>query len=227
MSGSMTSETERVRRIWDKLAPRYDKDIKFFERVLFSGGRSWAYSQASGVVLEIAVGTGRNLEYSPPGIQLLGIDVSPRMIAIAQQRALALGRPADLRLGDAQALEIADESIDTVISTLSLCSIPDDRKAVSEVKPVLRPGGRFILMEHVASPLRLVRVFQKALDWIAVRTGQSAVRPSSSGPSVASGGDNQASPHRSVSWSRAAAIPYRQLRPVESRRHGSSCLPGT
>ena len=177
MSGNMIGETERVRRIWDKLAPRYDKDIKFFERVLFSGGRSWACSQASGVVLEIAVGTGRNLEYYPPGIQLIGIDLSPRMIAIAQQRALALGRQADLRLGDAQTLEIPDESVDTVISTLSLCSIPDDRKAVSEVKRVLRPGGRFILMEHVASPLRPVRVFQKALDWIAVRTeGDHLVR---------------------------------------------------
>ena len=177
MSGSMTSETERVRRIWDKLAPRYDRDIKFFEKVLFSGGREWACSQASGVVLEIGAGTGRNLEYYPAGIQLMGIDVSPRMIAIARERAQAAGREADLRVGDAQALDIPDESVDTVISTLSLCSIPDDRKAVSEVKRVLRPGGRFILMEHVASPLRLVRVFQKALDWIAVRTeGDHLVR---------------------------------------------------
>ena len=170
MSGSMTSEPERVRLIWDKLAPRYDRDIKFFEKVLFSGGREWACSQASGVVLEIGAGTGRNLEYYPAGIQLIGIDMSPRMIAIARERAHAAGREADLRIGDAQALDIPDESVDTVISTLSLCSIPDDRKAVSEVKRVLRPGGRFILMEHVASPLRLVRVFQKALDWIAVRT---------------------------------------------------------
>ena len=177
MSGSMTGETERVRRIWERLAPRYDKDIKFFEKVLFSGGRSWACSQASGVVLEIGVGTGRNFEHYPAGIQLVGIDLSPRMIAIAQERARALGRPADLRVGDAQALDVPDESVDTVISTLSLCSIPNDRKAVSEVKRVLRPGGRFILMEHVASPLRLVRVFQKALDWIAVRTeGDHLVR---------------------------------------------------
>jgi len=177
MSGSMTSETERVRRIWDKLAPRYDKDIKFFERVLFSGGRSWACSQASGVVLEIGVGTGRNLEYYPPGIQLLGIDASPRMIAIAQQRALALGREVELRVGDAQALDIPAESVDSVISTLSLCSIPDDRKAVSEVKRVLRPGGRFILMEHVASPVPVVRALQTLLDWITVRTeGDHQVR---------------------------------------------------
>src|SRR5207247_6439231 len=89
MSGSMTSETERVRRIWDKLAPRYDRDIKFFEKVLFSGGREWACSQASGVVLEIGAGTGRNLEYYPAGIQLIDIDMRHRMIAIARKKAHA------------------------------------------------------------------------------------------------------------------------------------------
>src|SRR5207249_3535479 len=103
---------ERVRRIWDKLAPRYDKDIKFFEKILFSGGREWACSQASGVVLEIGVGTGRNFEHYPQEIQLLGIDVSPSMVAIAQERARAAGREADLRVGDAQALDVSDESVD-------------------------------------------------------------------------------------------------------------------
>src|SRR5207237_9765076 len=59
-------ETERVRRIWEKLAPRYDNDIKIFERLLFSGGRKWVTSQAKGEVLEIGVGTGRNLDDYPP-----------------------------------------------------------------------------------------------------------------------------------------------------------------
>jgi len=58
-------ETERVRRIWERLAPRYDKDITFFEKVLFAGGREWVCSQAKGDVLEIAVGTGRNFAYDP------------------------------------------------------------------------------------------------------------------------------------------------------------------
>jgi len=170
-------ETERVRRIWEKLAPRYDKDIKVFEKILFAGGREWVCSQANGDVLEIAVGTGRNLEYYPPDVRLTGIDLSASMLSIARQRADQVGRQVDLRVGDAQALEFADETFDTVVFTLSLCSIPDDRNAVAEARRVLRAGGRLRLMEHVASPIRVVRAVQRLLDGITVRTeGDHLVR---------------------------------------------------
>ncbi len=170
-------ETERVRRIWERLAPRYDKDITFFEKVLFAGGREWVCSQAKGDVLEIAVGTGRNFAYYPPDVRLTGIDLSASMLNIARQRADQLGRQVDLRVGDAQALEFADETFDTVVFTLSLCSIPDDGKAVAEARRVLRAGGRLRLMEHVASPMRVVRAVQSLLNGIAVRTeGDHLVR---------------------------------------------------
>ncbi|HEV2013497.1 MAG TPA: class I SAM-dependent methyltransferase [Candidatus Dormibacteraeota bacterium] len=172
-----SAETERVRRIWEKLAPRYDKDIKLFEKILFAGGRQWVCSQARGEVLEMGVGTGRNLEHYPQGIRLTGIDISAPMLDIARHRASELAREVDFRVGDAQALEFADESFDTVVFTLSLCSIPDDRKAISEAKRVLRPGGRLLLLEHVASPWWPVRTVQQLLDWITVRTvGDHLVR---------------------------------------------------
>ena len=170
-------ETERVRRIWEKLAPRYDKDIMRFEKILFSGGREWVCSQARGEVIDIGVGTGRNLEHYPKGIRLTGIDISAPMLDIARHRASRLGREVDLREGDAQALEFANANFDTVVFTLSLCSIPDDGKAISEAKRVLRPGGRLLLLEHVASPRWLVRTVQRLLDWITVRTvGDHLVR---------------------------------------------------
>jgi ubiquinone/menaquinone biosynthesis C-methylase UbiE len=164
-----TAETERVRRIWDKLAPKYDKIIRLPERWLFAGGREWVCSQATGNVLEIAVGTGRNLEHYPADAGLTAVDLSESMLAIAKRRAEALGRRADLRVGDAQELEFSSASFDTVVCTLSLCSIPDDAKAVAEVNRVLRPGGRFLLLEHVASPGRLVRAVQSILEPIMVR----------------------------------------------------------
>jgi len=167
---AVAPETERVRRIWAKLAPRYDKDIKFFETVLFSGGRQWVCSKAKGEVLDIGVGTGRNLAYYPPDVRLTGIDLSAPMLDVARQRADQLGRQADLRIGDAQAVDFADETFDTVVFTLALCSIPDDRTAIGEAERVLRPGGQLLLMEHVASPTPLVRAVQWLLDWITVRT---------------------------------------------------------
>lgn len=173
----MSTETDRVRRIWEKLAPKYDTDITFFERVLFAGGREWVCSQADVNVLEIAIGTGRNLPFYPPGVQLTGVDFSPAMLRIAKRCATDLGIDVDLRLGDAQALAFEDASFDTVVITLALCSIPDDRKAVAEAWRVLRPGGRMLLLEHVRSALLPVRVVQHLVNFFTVKlVGDHMVR---------------------------------------------------
>ncbi|MGH2986532.1 MAG: class I SAM-dependent methyltransferase [Solirubrobacterales bacterium] len=163
------TETERVRRIQDKTAPSYDRRIGFFERVLFGDGRRWVCEQADGDVLEIAAGTARNLPFYRDGVRLTGIELSPEMLAIARERAAELGRDADLRVGDAQALEFGDQSFDTVVCTLGLCTIPSERQAIREALRVLRPGGRLLLLEHVRSPSLPVRVVQRLLDPLAVR----------------------------------------------------------
>ena len=123
---------------------------------MFSGGREWVCARAEGEVLEIAVGTGRNLPHYPDDVRLTGIDSVPAMLDVARRRAVELGRPVDSRLGDGQALEFEDATFDTVVCTLSLCTIPDDRAAVAEVRRVLRPSGRFVLLEHVRSPFCVV-----------------------------------------------------------------------
>ena len=167
---SPNAETLRVQGIYDRLAPRYDRVIALAERLLFADGRQWACAQAAtGRVLEVGLGTGRNLGWYPPDVELVGIDVSPRMLAEAQVRTGKRARSVQLFVGDAQRLSFGDASFDTVVSTLTLCSIPDHRLAVQEMARVLRPGGRLILLEHVASPNWLVRVVQRLLDPVTVR----------------------------------------------------------
>jgi ubiquinone/menaquinone biosynthesis C-methylase UbiE len=163
------TEDERVLRIWEAFAPSYDRTIAWVERLLFPGGRQWVCSRARGRVLEIAAGTGRNLPYYPPGVELVAIEYSPAMLALARDRARALGTPVELRLGDAQDLDFPNGSFDVVVCTLALCSIPDDRRAVAEVARVLRPHGRFVLLEHVRSPLAPIRWLERLLDPLAVR----------------------------------------------------------
>ncbi len=163
------SETERIRRIYEKEAPRYDRTMGFFERLLFKDARRWVCSRARDDVLEIAVGTGLNLPHYPNDVRLTGVELSPAMLERARQRARELGRDAELRVGDATALEFADESFDTVVCTFSLCTIPDDAAAVAEARRVLRPGGRFLLAEHVRSPQPIIRLGQRLLDPLAVR----------------------------------------------------------
>jgi ubiquinone/menaquinone biosynthesis C-methylase UbiE len=165
----LPSETDRVFRVYEKEAHKYDREMRFFDRLLFAGGREWVCAQAVGEVLEIGIGTGRNLPHYGDDVRLTGVELSPAMLEIARARAHELGREVDLRVGDAQALEFGDESFDTVVCTLSLCTIPDDRAAVAEMRRVLRPGGRLLLLEHVRSPLLPVRLGQRLLDPLAVR----------------------------------------------------------
>lgn len=169
VESGLGGETARVRRRYDEVAARYDRFIRIAETLLFGDGRRWICAQARGEVLELAVGTGRNLPYYPADVRLTGIELSPAMLAIARRRAAALGRPVVLRVGDAQALDFPDGRFDTVVCTLALCTIPDDRRAVAEAVRVLRPGGRLLALEHVRSPIRPVRAVQRVLDPLAVR----------------------------------------------------------
>jgi ubiquinone/menaquinone biosynthesis C-methylase UbiE len=166
---TLTQATELQRRVWDKRAPTYDRSMGLMEKLLFGDGRAWVCSQASGEVLEVAVGTGRNLNFYPDGIRLTGIELSAEMLAIARRRAAEVGLEAELLQGDAQALAFPDAAFDAVVCTFSLCSIPDDRKAVAEMKRVLRPGGSLLLIDHVPSTTRLWRDIQWLLEQVTVR----------------------------------------------------------
>jgi ubiquinone/menaquinone biosynthesis C-methylase UbiE len=164
MRKSVSEETERLKRVWEKEAPTYDRRMGFFERVLFGDGREWVCSRASAKVLEVAVGTGRNFPFYPEGVRLTGIDLSPAMLEIARKRAHELGVDADLREADAQQLPFPDASFDTVVCTLSLCNIPDDRRAIAEMKRVLRPGGRLLLLDHVRASSKAWLAAQRVLE---------------------------------------------------------------
>ena len=161
--------TERQRRVWDKRARRYDRGIRLMERLFLGDSRARACSLAEGDVLEVAVGTGRNLLFYPEDVRLTGVELSQEMLTIARRQATRLGRRADLRQGDAQALPFPDGSFDTVVCTISLCSIPDDRQAVAEMKRVLRPGGRLLLLDHVPSTVRAWRGLQWLIEQLTLR----------------------------------------------------------
>jgi ubiquinone/menaquinone biosynthesis C-methylase UbiE len=163
-------ETAKVLRAWEKSAPGYDKQIAFFEKTWFGGGREWLGARAQGRILEVAIGTGRNLPHYPAGVTITGIDLSPAMLAIAERRAADLGRDVDLHTGNAQQLPFPDQAFDTVVCALSLCAIPDPAAAIGEMERVLVPGGRLLLVDHIASTWPPIRAAQWVFERLTIRT---------------------------------------------------------
>lgn len=161
----LTRETKVARRRYDRGARTYDLREGLME-LLFRGWRRklWAMVPA-GQVLEIGVGTGKNMPYYPPGAAVAAIDFSPKMLERAEHRARRLGAPVSLHLMDAQALGFPDASFDAAVATFVFCSVPDPVLGLSEARRVLEPGGRLYLLEHVRS------------DWPALGRLMDVVNP--------------------------------------------------
>jgi len=130
--------------------------------------RLWDQVQG-GRVLEVGVGTGRNLPYYPAQSRVVAIDLSPGMLRRAVKRAERLGRQVDFILADAQRLPFRDGSFDTVTATCVFCSVPDPVQGLRELGRVSRREGSTLLLEHVRARNPLLG---KVMDWmnpIAVR----------------------------------------------------------
>lgn len=167
-SSIRSDRDRRLMRYWDRQAGAYDRRMAFAERRFFADTRRWLCGQAAGDTLEVAIGTGLNLPHYPDEVRLTGVEWSEGMLAKARDRAARLGRPADLRLGDARALDFEDGRFDTVVCTFALCGIADEAAALREMARVLRPGGLLLLADHVSSSLWPVRVLQRAVDLFSV-----------------------------------------------------------
>lgn len=118
----------------------------------------------SGEVLEIGFGTGLNLAYYPNTVQrLTTVDVNPGMFALAQRRIAASEIAVDHQVDSSESLPLADNTFDCVVSTWTLCSIANVEQAIGEIYRVLKPGGRFVFIEHGLSQRPEVQTWQHRL----------------------------------------------------------------
>jgi len=128
-------------------------------------------ANARGRVLEIGVGTGLSFAHYPPVDDLVGVDPSEPMLRRARKRAAELRRDVTLVEAPAEALPFEDASFDTVVTLAVLCSVDDPERALAEIRRVLKPGGRFIFLEHVRSEEPALAHWQDRLErpwgWVA------------------------------------------------------------
>lgn len=143
---------------YDWLAPLYDATMVLTERGL-RRHRQDLLSRARGRVLEVGAGTGASLRFYPEDTRVLAIDTSAAMLRRAARKARQLGLKFVPFLMDAEHLAFPDQSFDTVVSSLVLCSVQDPALALAELRRVLRPGGRALFIEHVRPSGILAPVF--------------------------------------------------------------------
>jgi ubiquinone/menaquinone biosynthesis C-methylase UbiE len=130
--------------------------------------RLWSLVNGS-KVLEVGVGTGRNMPYDPNGQPVTAIDLTPGMMEQAIKRSAALNIDVDLRLGDVQVLEFPDASFDTAVAAFVFCSVPNPILGLSELARVVKPGGQVLLLEHMRSANPIVGVLMDLLNPLIVR----------------------------------------------------------
>lgn len=146
----MNQPSNRTKRRYDRLAYAYDILEAPLERLRFAGWRKKLIDRIAGpAALEVGIGTGKNYPYYPSGVQIVGIDLSPRMLAGARRKASKLDLNVDLREMDVQSLDFPDHCFDTVFATFVFCSVPDPVAGLRELRRVCKPSGRLLLLEHM------------------------------------------------------------------------------
>lgn len=166
------ASTAHTRDRYDLLAPVYNLLEWPIERILYRSWREALWGQIEGPdILEIGVGTGKNVPYYPRSADVTAIDLSPGMLSRAR-RVVSRRTEADVTLVemDAQSLTLPPDTFDDVVATFVFCSVPDPVLGLQEARRVARPGGHLHLLEHVraSSPIfgRLMEILDPAIHWL-------------------------------------------------------------
>ena len=153
-----------VGKKYDSYAAYYDILHKPMEILFYRKWRRNMLKNLEGSILEVGVGTGKNLPYYSSKAKVTAIDISPKMLSIAVKKSKDLGIAPLLIRMDAQRLRFPAEKFDYVVCVFVLCSVPDPAKALREMQRVVKKNGRVIMLEHVLSRHKLIAFWQHLLN---------------------------------------------------------------
>ena len=168
MENTVQQNTTLMR--FNRIAAWYDFMESPIERWRLSEWRSKLKERIIGKkALEAGVGTGKNLSYYPPGVEILAIDFSSRMLSRARKKAMQNSLKVEFVEMDVQRLAFPDHFFDTVFATFVFCSVPDPVLGLKELRRVCKPGGRLLLLEHMRPGNPLLGLFFDLLNPLVVR----------------------------------------------------------
>lgn len=177
----MNAESQKARDLYNKIAPFYNSIMIVAESLLFGHRRRGLVKDLKGNIVEFAVGSGLNLPFYPEDATIIGLDISPRMIDAARERAAKHGlRNLSLVKADVLNSGLASDTYDVVVCTYALCGISPPESLVIEAKRILRPGGHLLMIEHGKSNFRVLNLFMAYLERYSTRIGEHLTRDAGS-----------------------------------------------
>ena len=155
---------------YQRIAPLYDLLDLPFEYRRYRAIRPLLFENLAGRVLDAGVGTGRNMPFYPPGADMVGVDLSPKMLARAERRRASLGVRVELREMDVTRLAFPDASFDAAVATFVFCVLPEEQQlpALRELARVVKPAGAIRLLDYVRPQGKLRRAMAGLWEpWMA------------------------------------------------------------
>lgn len=164
----MDKNTEDIRKRYDRASIFYDLIEAPMEVMALKSWRIEAIKTLDGKILEVGVGTGKNIEYYPDGLDITAIDFSKKMLEKAKIKAALLNKDIELLLMDAQNMDFPDDTFDTVFTTCVFCSVPNPVKGLIEIRRVCKPGGKIVMVEHIRSEKKVLGLIMDVLNPLVV-----------------------------------------------------------
>ena len=159
------NSSDKTREKYDRIASIYDLLESFHEISQFSGWRRKFIFPLKGRILEVGIGTGKNIPYYSDDTEVIGIDFSENMLKRAEKKLLKLGKKnIILKKMDVQLLNFKDSSFDYVVTSCVFCSVPNPVRGLKEIRRVLKPNGKVIMIEHVLSRHPLIAFFENLFN---------------------------------------------------------------
>ncbi|SDJ06288.1 class I SAM-dependent methyltransferase [Natribacillus halophilus] len=157
-----------------KLIRKFDRQARVYEKQrnmnMLGDWRHKLLQRADGDVLELAVGAGANFSYYPPDVNVLAVDFSPGMLDKAKEATeQSRLRQVTFKQADIETLDFPDDSIDTIVSTLSFCGYEQPMQMLNKVNRWCKPSGQVLLLEHGASLNPALSFIQKSVDPLSHR----------------------------------------------------------
>jgi ubiquinone/menaquinone biosynthesis C-methylase UbiE len=141
---------EATRKKWDNAAKSLDRLSSGDDR-RFAPVKQRLFAKMYGKSLMVAAGTGNDFKHFPPGLDIVAIDISPKMLEKAAPRAVGYRGTLTLKEADVCNLDYPDDTFDTVLTVCTFCSVPKPILGLSELRRVLKPGGQILMFEHMRS----------------------------------------------------------------------------